>query len=315
MVDQYKEVQAKYGQSQTKLLASTTTPYQIFSLFEDTMLFFRPSLTPVSIFIEDPKQMLTSEGPQTINTGVAFAFSQKTSSITLCGVDLGSLSQDSIRAKNAIGYTPREMNIEKKGNLSDVVYSTETLLDAAIVLEQIGKVCKQKNIDLVNLSDGIYIEGWRPCQQSSEEFLLPKKQNKDSLAQWWSKQSNFSRDAFKANFKASNVRLNSFRLFCDLKQIIESIRISNWTESKLKLFNLLDITDKYKFNTLCPRVIRGSLSRLILAINRQLIIMAGQSVNKQEEFLHDALKILINRIDFFQHEIFLLFDHLEASTQ
>ena len=57
--------------------------------------------------------MLTNEGPQTVNTGVAFALSQQASSITLCGVDLGSATQDSKRAQNAIGFTQREMNIEK----------------------------------------------------------------------------------------------------------------------------------------------------------------------------------------------------------
>ena len=314
MIEQYKRVQSEYGITNTKLLASTTTPHQIFELFDDTMLYFRPSLSPVSIFIEDPRQMLTNEGPQTVHTGVSFAFSQNAASITLCGVDLGAATQESKRAKIAIGFTSRYMNIEKKGNLRDTIFTTQTLLDAAIVMEQMVKPCAKKDIPLYNLSDGLYLEGWQPCTPSSAEFKLPPQQDKKVLTQWWDKQSSFSKNAFRANFKAANVRLSAFRLFSDLKSIIESINLQNWSASKSKLFALLDITDQYKFNTLCPRLIRGSLSRLILSINRQLIIMASLSEQKREDFLLKSLKILVNRIDYFQHEICLLFDQLEASS-
>ena len=238
----------------------------------------------------------------------------KASSITLCGVDLGSATQDSKRAQNAIGFTQREMNIEKKGNLREIVYSTETLLDASIVMEQIAIACAKKEIKLYNISDGIYLEGWQPCTPISEDFNLPEIQNKKALDNWWNKQSIFSKDAFKANFKAANVRLSAYRLFSELKSVIECTSLCNWTDSKSRLFKLIDITDQYKFNTLCPRLIRGVLTRLILSINRQLIIMANQTDQKREEFLRQSLKILINRIDFFQHEIFLLFDQLESSS-
>ena len=85
MVEQYQDVQNKYGPSRTKLLASTTTPYQIFELFNDCMVYFRPSLSPVSIFIENERQMLTNEGPQTVNTGVAFAFAKSIINYSLWG--------------------------------------------------------------------------------------------------------------------------------------------------------------------------------------------------------------------------------------
>ena len=50
------------------------------------------------------------------------------------------------------------MNIEKKGNLRDTIFTTQTLLDAAIVMEQMVKPCAEKDIPLYNLSDGLYLE-------------------------------------------------------------------------------------------------------------------------------------------------------------
>ncbi len=314
MVEQYTKAQEKYGNCGTKLLCSTTIPYQILSLFEDPMVFFRPSLSPISIFVEDPKQMLVNEGPQTINTGVAFAFSQRARSITLCGVDLGTASSDSVRASNAIGHTDRIFDIERKGNLRDIVYTNENLLDASIILEQLAPICLERNISLYNVSDGIHINGWDSLDISNCSFSPLIPQQKEILKTWWSKQTSFSQKAFSANLKASNVRRNSFRLFENLRRLVNAASLSNWTQSKYEICEVLDITDKYKYHTLCPRIIRGSITRIVLAINRQLIVMSKYDDPIRSRFLESAKVILISRLDFFQQEIFSLFDYLETTS-
>ena len=163
MIDEYKEIVDQYGSGKTKLLASSTTPSQLFELFESTMVYFRPALTPVTLFSATPNEVLTSEGPQTINTGVAIATAFGFKQVCLIGVDLGTVNLDNVRSLGAIGISPRTFDVKVSGNLVNEAYTNELLLDGARILEAIAAANKEGTFEFFNASNGIEIKGWKPC--------------------------------------------------------------------------------------------------------------------------------------------------------
>ena len=104
----FKKTYDLYGRTKTKLVMSSTCPHRLTELFDETAIFFRPALTPLSVFSDSPSEVLSFEGPEAVNTGVSFACHIGASTIALFGVDLGSVSHEKIRSSNASGMTPRK---------------------------------------------------------------------------------------------------------------------------------------------------------------------------------------------------------------
>ena len=170
-----KNVVEEYGAGDTRLVMSTTCHYQLQELFCDSMVYFRPALTPLALFSNSPSEVLSFEGPESINTGVALAASLGMSELILVGVDLGTRSLEKVRSQHAAGKSPRDFNIEVTGNFGGTVYTSTFLRDARMGVE----ACLRTFSDLVvlNASDGVAIEGTIPTQLS--DYL---KENQRPLA-------------------------------------------------------------------------------------------------------------------------------------
>ena len=69
--DDYEPVVRKYGSCNARLIASSTTDARLHDLFPNSCIYFRPALTPLSVFSDKFNEVLNYEGPQTINTGLA----------------------------------------------------------------------------------------------------------------------------------------------------------------------------------------------------------------------------------------------------
>ena len=87
-LDDIQNIAKEYDISGTKQFMSSTCHHQLQDLLSDTMVFFRPALTPLSVFSNSPSEILGFEGPESINTGVALAAHLGMDTVVLVGVDL-----------------------------------------------------------------------------------------------------------------------------------------------------------------------------------------------------------------------------------
>ena len=117
---------------------SSTCPSELVDAYKDTAIFFRPALTPLSIFSNRPQQVLSNEGPEAVNAALSFAFRFTPNRVIFVGVDLGSLSSDDYRSKDAAGDSPRDLTMLVPSNLDDQkeVYTNKIFQDTRLVLEQ-----------------------------------------------------------------------------------------------------------------------------------------------------------------------------------
>lgn len=318
MIEEYTKNALLYGTGDTKLLASCTTPQHLHRLYSDSMVYFRPSLTPTSIFCNALYNVLPNEGPQTINTGVAFAISQYPSSITLIGVDLGSASPSEFRSKNAIGSSPRELSVEVKGNFTQIAYTNDLLLDAKRVLENVAISCQLdpslNSVRLYNASNGVMINGWNPIRLAHDlEFQNNHILIKEQISQFWKQAPNYSIDIFRSSFIGAQPRKQLLGSILDMTEIAKSTNLSNFNESNKKLISLLSLSDKSYQSTTGLRIIRGNISRFLMGVNRQLIISAAAPDSEKELFIQKSMMVFLNILNELQTEIFALFDKLDST--
>lgn len=318
MVDEYSEHAKKYGTGRTKLFASCTTPYELHKLYKDAMIYFRPSLTPTSIFCNALYNILPNEGPQTINTGVAFAMSQYPESIILAGVDLGCIQKDNVRSDGAIGVSPRLFDIKVEGNLSKHAFTNDLLLDAKNVLESLAVACSLdpvfSSINLINASNGVYIEGWQPTLFSKLPLSNDHSDLKMKLDQYWSQSVEYSVDNFYVSFKMSQPRKKLLDVITEIHRVASHTNSDNFFDSSKKIISILSVADKDYQSTIGLRIIRGNITRLLAAVNRQMIIKASADDFEKQLFIDKCMKHLSESLLKFQKEVFSLFDYLESTS-
>ena len=131
----YAETNKEFGDSDTRLLSSVTCPVEFTSVFPDAAVFFRPALTPLAVFSNSSKELLTFEGPQSINSGISFASAIGASNVVFAGVDLGTDSPNKTRSNNASGIDDRSYTIKTSGNFGGEILTSRNLLDSKVQAE------------------------------------------------------------------------------------------------------------------------------------------------------------------------------------
>ena len=71
--------------------------HRLHELFNETMIYLKPALTPLSLFSTSDDEILQYEGPQTVNTGVALCSVLGAQNVVLVGVDLGSANLEKVQ--------------------------------------------------------------------------------------------------------------------------------------------------------------------------------------------------------------------------
>ena len=313
MLEQYQSVVDQFGSGKTRLLASVTTPAGLQDLFHEPMVYFRPALTPLSIFADSPDQVLTNEGPQTINTGVALALAIGARQVILFGVDLGSVDSYSQRSADAIGESPRTFDREVEANFGGKAFTNDLLLDGQLVLQELAKHHRNTDTMLLNASNGIMIDGWVPTQPSdlcSDAYNLDKF-NRNKLDEWWTSRRSFDSMHFHALWRSSRPREMINNTITSLINVFGTI-YPWYPNTLIAAHELLKLSQGSISAQLAPRLLRGQIEKLMIAAQRQMIIMASES-DKCDKFEKQARTIMINRLNSLRKEIFELFDLLESS--
>ena len=308
----YKQTLDDFGSTNTRLFASVTCPYEFQDVFPDACVFFRPALTPLSVFSNNSREILHHEGPQSINSGTSFASSIGCASILLVGVDLGTADQNQTRSKDASGIDDRIYDLEVPGNLRPTVFTSKRLIDSKLQLEA---MVKNSDSNFYNLSDGVKFDGVEPVDEVKYNSYLESEQSLDLevFYDWWSSQRKYNSGRFLSSWKARNPRQMINKFFNKLHALCTSDIDSDQFEALFlpRLTELLSISNKSFAEQFPVRLSRACLLKTFYALHRQLIVMATNKSQKDQlvvSFLEQFNQFLFD----LETEQYQLCDHVES---
>ena len=309
--DNYLSVKEEYGIGNTRLFASVTCDARLHDLFDDSMIFFRPQLTPLSIFSTEPSQILNHEGPQTVNTGIALCAALGADNVILVGVDLGAIDKNNVRSKKAVGVSERTFDIKVKGNFEEFAYSTDLLLDGALAME--GCIKANPQINVFNASNGIFIKGTEPMPLNQLQFLNQIENVADKKWRlWWDRSSVFNSNDLLNQWKSSRIRPQISELLQSVRRILNSE--TPWFIGVQEELNELLRLNVPISKQAARRMHRSILLKMALVITRQSYVLLYQQPDDssmQEEFVKKARLLMVELCDQLEEESYELFDVLE----
>jgi hypothetical protein len=307
-----QEVVDQYGAGQTRLVMSTTCHPKLQSLFCDTMVYFRPALTPLALFSSSPAEVLNFEGPESINTGVALAAALGMDQLVMVGVDLGARSLQKVRSDNAVGSTVRDLSLEAPANFGGSVFTSTLLRDARLAVEACLKYFP--SLAVFNASDGVLIEGASACALHdclaalAGEESLPDFE-KSALGQWWHASQRYTPERFTSSWISRRPRAEAASLVDNLRRLFLSAE--SWNPGIIACVTkslALDVPPSMQFPR---RVLRSTIHKLVIAVHRQLIVMSGEP-EQAARFGQAARGILADLLDPLELELYALCDAVEG---
>ena len=238
----------------------------ISSFFKETFWFFRSALTPVSLFANQVSEVISSDGPQTVNLGITVASMLKAKRAYLCGVDLGAASPDNPRVSGAHGDTVRNLTIPARGNRGRTVF-TDPLLQ--IVKNAVQGAVNSTPTKFFNVSNGLYIEGAAPTDLKDVVFDDSVNENEKSslLDSFRSQMPAYTSERFEDQWFSVDLRQVTFNFFGALKSLFFSCA-GEWNAKKLKEFYLfLDYSKANLREQTMQRLCRGDVMRWVMTID------------------------------------------------
>lgn len=307
----YKQTLDDYGSTNTRLFASVTCPYEFHNIFPDACIFFRPALTPLSVFSNNSREILNHEGPQSINSGASFASSIGCHSILLVGVDLGTADQNCTRSKDASGIDDRVYDQPVPGNLRETVFTSKRLIDSKLQLEA---MVKNSDSNFYNLSDGVKFTGVEAVDEATYNCFIESKQSSglDVFYDWWSSQRRYNQNRFLSSWKSRNPRRMINRFFDKLHNLCAINHDSDKFESSFLplLTDLLSISNKSYAEQFPVRLSRACLLKTFYALHRQLVVM-GDSKSQKDKLVTLFLQHFNEFLIDLEAEQYQLCDHVE----
>ena len=274
---------------------------------------FRPGSTPSTLFCPAPLNVIEFEGPQTVNTAVSFALRISTADIILSGIDLGTTSLDNPRSKGAVGISPRDFNLQGKGNFCDTVYTERELLDGAIMMGDCIKRFKG-DANVYNTSNGLYINNTTSLKLSEYRKSLSDKIDHhkiQAIDDFWSELPIYRRADLRSRWDACSPRKQALQVCNDLISVYELSSQDWFNHGSAKLTKLLSI-QKFMRNQFISKLYRGSILKTSLAIRRQMNVLKDNHVVREEFYLKSS-KYMKSLILNMRNEVFKMCDELESA--
>ena len=307
-----EKVVEELGVGLTRLVMSTTCHSKLLSLFPDAMVFFRPALTPLALFSNSPAEILNFEGPESINTGIALAAALGMDELVLVGVDLGARSLQKVRSDEAQGSSARDLDMEAPANFGGTVLTSRLLRDSRMAVESCLRC--YKHIRVINSSDGVNIEG------SEAQLLADRVQScidvpalgsfeETPLGQWWISSARYTSQRSISSWTSRRPRAEVADLINKLQCLFRSD--DPWYPVVIQQVThllALDVPPPAQFPR---RVLRSTIHKLVIAVNRQLMVMAAEP-QKAAGFERDSRRLLADLLDPLEQELYSLCDAVEA---
>ncbi len=194
LVNNLKGFQAAYGLEGITLVASMTIDPNLKGLFGACWLFFRPVLSSTSVMGGGAEPVDFAE-PLVANAGFAVSVELGFQNIYFFGVDCGCPPGGAHHAKDAVYYDAgydnwaegeglsfleTQLNRQAPGNFGGKVM-TSWIFDLS---RQSLAACQRENkVNLVNCSDGAFIEGAKPVRSEALDFPPPRERPPKSGAE------------------------------------------------------------------------------------------------------------------------------------
>ena len=234
--------------------------------------------------------------------------------LILFGVDLGTATIEKVRSSDAIGESPREFDIQKAGNLRNTIYTNELLLDGVRVLEG-AALFNSDQIEMINCSDGIFIQGFKAMRPDEILDIKDSLEPSSTLTTWWESSPRYSFEMFRSSFIAARPRQYFNETLSQVKDIINQFfNKEDMHTFRKAITQVLHLEGKTRYQEICPRMIRGNVYRILISVNRQLIIMNQADPEIIDKFLDGCRAMLLARISGFKKEVFELLDMLEYNS-
>lgn len=318
--DSYNSIRNEYGDSNTRLVLSSTCNHRLVTLFDEVCLFFRPALSPLVLFGESDDQIVTHEGPQAVCAAISFALNLQPELCTLVGVDLGSSDSKRQRSAFATGYSPREWTDTVDGNLTDLVFTDRRLLDCRDMIEyRIASIRETQETRIINISDGVKLQGAEPMlpQDYTSNFkaLITSANALSSTDSWWDSLSVADPKRTSKLIALRRPREKTLGLINRLRKILLDPTIP-WFPTLVALFedelNLIGVDPQAQ---LPIRLIKATIMKAVVSVSQQFIIMDKDGLDPQHrlEFGAYAKERILQQLDIFESEIFLLTDLLDST--
>jgi len=300
------------GAGETRLVMSTTCHHQLQGLFRDAMVYFRPALTPLALFSNSPAEVLNFEGPESINTGVALAAALGIDELVLVGVDLGARSLQKVRSDDAVGCSVRDLSTEVPANFGGTVLTSSLLRDSRLAVETCLRCCP--SLQIFNASDGVAIAGAKACTLDTRLAALAAEVSlpgfpESFLGQWWQASQRYTPERFLASWASRRPRAEAASLVTSLRRLF--ISQDPWNPvviAQVTQLLALVVSPAVQFPR---RVLRSTIHKLVIAVNRQLLVMAAEP-KQAIAFEQAARRILADLLDPLELELYALCDAVEA---
>lgn len=310
--DDYKEAYDLVGRTNTRVLMSSTCTSLLSKLFDEIAVYYRPALTPVSLFAQTPSEVLHFEGPESVNCAFAFALTIS-SQIALFGVDLGSATKSKNRSANAAGPSPRVWSDQVKGNFQENVWTNRNQIDSRMVIEAAIKN-HVRPLKVFNCSNGQFISGAVPLKSSEYKKRFDSEKHDKyypftGLDQWWDELPQAPNQFGKACIRAGEPRSHTYNLARSLESVINDPSLHFCTTMTNEIDILMDLNVS-QYAQFPRRIMRSSVLKILVNAIRQHHVIAKQSA-KIVEYEKGARSILLEMIHLLESQIYELCDYIE----
>ncbi len=309
--DRHQEASKDYDLKKTRVVLTSTIWPGIDEFFKDVVYFFRPALTPLSVFMLDSTEILNGEGPQVTNTAFAFTTRLEPSEVYLVGIDLGAKDPKKPRAEKAWispNVPQRELTLPVRGNHGETVFTDRNLQHQKQTIElQIQAISKRTKV--FNLSGGVYIKGAEP--RFSKDVTLQtsgKIDHEKHLEDLFAQFAVYTRERFINAWETAGVRENIAEYMRQCRKVLDEE--TEWSPNLLlQLDKINSYLNKGWKKQYAPRLCRGSFLRILIYLNAIYVRLKDPS--RHGDFYKIAKELLLKFLGQLENEAYSLADELE----
>tara|TARA_Y100001933_G_C18941885_1_gene539949 strand:- start:487 stop:1395 length:909 start_codon:yes stop_codon:yes gene_type:complete len=151
---------------------------RISSLFDDTVWFHRPISSVLTFFEDEACAKLLQSGPHSANAALESLLHCGFKKILCIGCDFSAQKRSYPRSKNALGDSPRDLDIPVLGRNGKTVFSSATLLDASYYFANAASVYQAK---IYSVKSGVELSGIDMTLVDLDDSLANEFFNTDEL--------------------------------------------------------------------------------------------------------------------------------------
>lgn len=215
----------KFDISNLRFAGSTTVFPPILKLFRESILFFRPGLSPAPLFPTSEDEIADIPDPLVANCALSFALSAGFKELYFLGVDCGSHAKDTAHAKGSwyergIREDFQDLGLAVKGNFGGTVWSTALLQWSRENLEKLMTMSRGRVF--YNLGNGALIKGATPKHPRTVALPAPAKSKAEIIDDLAARYPVYTRTTFEHMWEKAAI-IDRLPEYCeDLKNIVRN---------------------------------------------------------------------------------------------